>query len=158
MSREKDQIKQFYEDYGPMILRRCRYILKDEEMAYDVMHDLFVKLLSRPIKMKYTSSYLYKMATNHCINIIKRGSRLTYMAQVPDEIYDFDLEEKVLNSLHLDEIFEKVQESSRVIAELRYVSGMKLEDIAEVVGLSVSGVRRRLRVLKASVSGDVNYE
>lgn len=158
MNREKEEIQKFYLEFGPMILRRCRYILKDEDRAYDAMHDIFVKLLSKPLKIKYTSTYLYRMATNHCINTIKRGERFTYMAQVPDEVQDFDLEERVLNTIYLDEIFSRVKETTRVIAELRYVSGMKLEDIAEVVGMSVSGVRRRLRVLKASVSGDVNYE
>ena len=41
--------------------------------------------------------------------------------------------------------------STRVIAVLHLVDGMTLEEVAREVGLSVSGVRKRLRMLKAHV-------
>ena len=37
------------------------------------------------------------------------------------------------------------------MAVLHYVDGMTLEETAEAVGLSVSGVRKRLRSLKSKV-------
>ncbi len=36
---------------------------------------------------------------------------------------------------------------------MHYVDGMTLEEVAGEVGLSVSGVRKRLRTLKARVEG-----
>jgi RNA polymerase sigma-70 factor (ECF subfamily) len=51
----------------------------------------------------------------------------------------------------LARIFSKEQESTRTIAVLHYVDGMTLEETAETVGLSVSGVRKRLRTLQAKV-------
>lgn len=148
MNKEIEKIEKYYSEHGPMILRRCRAILKDEAMAYDAMHDIFVKLLSNPVKVKYTTSYLYKMATNHSLNILKRSKKITNCWEVPETIDSFDLEEKVLNTLELNEIFKKVPQTTRVIAELRYLSMFKLEEIAEAVGMSQSGVRKRLRKLK----------
>ena len=43
--------------------------------------------------------------------------------------------------------------STRTIAVLHLVDGMTLEEVAAEVGLSVSGVRKRLRTLKARVGG-----
>ncbi len=40
-------IESFYRKYGPMVLRRCRSILKDEESALDAMQDVFVKILKK---------------------------------------------------------------------------------------------------------------
>ena len=40
-----------------------------------------------------------------------------------------------------------------VIAVLHHVDGMTLEEVAAEVGLSVSGVRKRLRTLKARLPG-----
>ena len=38
-------VERLYEKYGPMVLRRCRQLLGDEEEAMDVTQDVFVKLL-----------------------------------------------------------------------------------------------------------------
>lgn len=148
MNREIEKIEKYYIEFGPMILRRCRFLLKDESRAYDAMHDIFVKLLSSPIKFNNSSSYLYRMATNHCLNLIKKSSRFSDFAEVPEVVDNYDLEERVLNSIEIDDFFKRLPKSSRVIAELRYVSKLKLDDIAEAVGMSQSGVRKRLRGLK----------
>ena len=51
----------------------------------------------------------------------------------------------------LDWLFNRHPESSRTIAVLHYVDGLTLEQVADEVGLSVSGVRKRLRKLRDTV-------
>ena len=48
----------------------------------------------------------------------------------------------------LDWLFGRQPESSRTIAVLHYVDGLTLEEVARQTGLSVSGVRKRLRRLR----------
>ena len=48
----------------------------------------------------------------------------------------------------IDRLFGRHPVSSRTIALLHYLDGLTLEQVAEVVGLSVSGVRKRLRSLR----------
>lgn len=157
MSKEIKKIEAYYKEYGPMILRRCRYILKDESLAYDAMHDIFVKILSKPITIKHTSSYLYRMATNHCLNMIKRNKKFSSDLEVPEVKDPNSIEEKILNSIELENLFKKVPKSSRVIAELRYVNRLKLDEIAEVVGMSQSGVRKRLRKLREISKEEIRW-
>jgi RNA polymerase sigma-70 factor (ECF subfamily) len=38
-------VEAVYRRYGPMVLRRCRTLLRDEERARDAMKDTFVKLV-----------------------------------------------------------------------------------------------------------------
>ena len=38
-------VEAVYRKYGPMVMRRCRQLLKDEHKALDAMQDTFVKLL-----------------------------------------------------------------------------------------------------------------
>ena len=52
----------------------------------------------------------------------------------------------------LERLFGGHQESTRVIAVLHYVDGMTLEEVAGEVGMSVSGVRKRLRNLRRSLA------
>jgi RNA polymerase sigma-70 factor (ECF subfamily) len=54
--------------------------------------------------------------------------------------------------LLLDRLFGRHPESSRTIAVLHYVDGLTLEEVADEIGMSVSGVRKRLRALRASLT------
>jgi RNA polymerase sigma-70 factor (ECF subfamily) len=58
------------------------------------------------------------------------------------------LEEKAVNKMFLDQIFNSQKASTRTIAVLHYRDGLTLEETAEMTSLSVSGVRRRLRKLR----------
>ena len=66
-------VEAFYSRYGPMVLRRCRKLLKDEEKAMDAMQEVFVKVLlnKKRLKNQYPSSLLFRIATNVCLNIIR---------------------------------------------------------------------------------------
>ena len=69
----KIDVEAWYRKYGAMVLRRCRKLLKDEQLAVQAMQDVFVKLLDYQARLKdeYPSSLLYRMATNTCLNIIR---------------------------------------------------------------------------------------
>jgi RNA polymerase sigma-70 factor (ECF subfamily) len=51
----------------------------------------------------------------------------------------------------LDRLFRKEKQSTREIATLHFVDGMTLQEVAEEVGLSISGVRKRIRELRARI-------
>ena len=38
-----------YRTYAPMVLRRCRFLLKDEAEALDIMQDVFIRILARVV-------------------------------------------------------------------------------------------------------------
>jgi len=146
-------VEALYRQYGPMVIRRCRQILRDEEKALDAAQDVFVQLLRRrdDLDQSAPSSLLYRIATNTCLNILRSERRrpqthddeiLLAIAGVDDP------EETVINSHLLDRVFHREQESTRTIAVLHYVDRLTLEETALEVGLSVSGVRKRLRRLR----------
>ena len=66
-------IEEYYTRYGPMVLRRCRQLLRDEDRALDAMQDVFTKVLMRKDRLKdrYPSSLLFRIATNVCLNMIR---------------------------------------------------------------------------------------
>ena len=145
--------------YGPMVLRRCRQLLRREDDALDACQDVFVRLIEqrRRLDARYPSSLLYRMATNVCLNRIRdRGRR-------PDATSDEETLQAIACAeepggdsdarLLLDWLFGRHPASSRTIAVLHYVDGLTLEQVAVETGLSVSGVRKRLRKLRVDVSG-----
>ncbi len=145
-----------YKRYGPMVLRRCRFLLKDEEAALDAVQEVFVKLLRYKDKLNgdYPSSLLYRMATNICLNMIRTENRKPQFEgeEILLKIAAFDeMEDRMIINDLLDCIFEKEQKSTREIAVMHYVDGMTLQEVADESGLSVSGVRNRLLKLRAKV-------
>jgi len=70
-------VDQLYRQYGPMIIRRCRQLLRDEDQALDATQDVFVRLLEQRMRLRddYPSSLLYRMATNLCLNRIRDAKR-----------------------------------------------------------------------------------
>ena len=143
-----------YEKYGPMVLRRCRRLLRDEDRALDAMQDVFVRLLQRRacLKATYPSSLLYRIATNVCLNCI-RDQRLDLPGdEVLIRIAGMeDLESRLDARAMLDRLFARHRDSTRTIAVLHFVDGLTLEEVAREVGMSVSGVRKRLRGLRESL-------
>ena len=144
----------YYKKYGPMVLRRCRFLLHDEDMAYDAMQEVFVKLLNNRHRLKdtYPSSLLYRIATNVCLNMIRSAGRKRTEGN-PDLIETIagaeNVEEQTAVKDFLERLFRDEKPSTKEIAVMYYVDSMTYEEVAREIGLSVSGVRKRLRTLKS---------
>lgn len=149
-------VEEYYKSYGPMVLRRCRFLLKDEDKALDAMQEVFVKLLQNAKKLKgdYPSSLLYKIATNICLNIIRSENRrpLTANEDILQYIASYeDVENKIILRDYIDNIFKFEKSSTREIAVMHYLDNMTLQEVADESGMSISGVRKRLRNLRSRV-------
>ena len=145
-----------YRRYGPMVMRRCRQLLRDEDQALDATQDVFVRLLTRHERLRddAPSSLLYRMATNLCLNRIRdaRRRKTTANSTLLEQIACWEEAEGRLEARAvLAKLFGQQRESTRTMAVLHYVDGMTLKEVAKEVGLSVSGVRKRLLGLRASL-------
>jgi RNA polymerase sigma-70 factor, ECF subfamily len=147
-------IEDYYRRYGANVMRRCRALLKDEDEAMDAAQDTFVRLLKYADRLedRAPSSLLYTMATNVCLNRIRaRGrNRSDNAGDALEEIATTgDHADGVLVGHFLERLFGTQKEDTRTMAVCHYVDGMTLEETADACGLSVSGVRKRLRTLRA---------
>lgn len=142
-----------------MVLRRCERLLGSADEARDACQDVFVRLVQHRSRLDgtYPSSLLYRMATNICLNRIRERSRrpatdgeaqLFGIASAAEP--DGQSQARIL----LDRLFGRHPQSSRTMAVLHFVDGLTLEEVAEETGLSVSGVRKRLRRLRQSLQED----
>ncbi len=137
-----------------MVLRRCRRLLGDEEAARDAMHDTFVRVLDHADRLDSDapSSLLWTMATRVCLNRLRSQRRRPEVAD-GDLLLRIaqggDVEAEAGARSVLQRLFGAEPESSETIAVLHLLDGMTHEEVAEVVGMSVSGVRKRLRTLRA---------
>jgi RNA polymerase sigma-70 factor (ECF subfamily) len=155
MGLEYGEITALYERYRGMVLRRCRQMLRDEKLAEDAAQDVFVRFLRHGDRLtaEFPSSLLYRIATNQCLNLIRDVRRQDpHIEEWLRRVADWDdpgprLEARSI----LARLFGRHEESTRTMAVLHLLDGMTLEEVAREVGMSVSGVRKRLRTLRETL-------
>ncbi len=147
-----------YLRYGPLVLRRCRKLLRHDAKAQDAMQDVFVSLLRHEARLDDSalSALLLRMATNVCLNKMRGDKR--HPEDRDDELLqriadgdDGDGESRTVARDLLAMLFradDPLAASSRTIAVMHLVDGLTLEEAAREAGMSVSGVRKRLRTLR----------
>ena len=141
-------VEDLYAKYGPMVLRRCRTLLRDEARAVDAMQDVFVLVLRHQQRLEGGSSLLFRLATNVCLNLMRSTRRKAEDAN--DELVlniaqDLDVESRTQARSVLARLFADEPETTATIAVLHWVDGMTWDEVAREVNMSVSGVRKRAR-------------
>jgi len=140
-----------------MVNRRCQSLLGEGAAANDATQDVFLAVVQKyeQLTLNTPSSLLYRMATNICLNKIrqkKNDNKLfdqDYEASLLEKIASVDeLELQTIREKIIGHIFQQEQPSTRTIAVMHWVDGFSLKEVAEEVGMSVSGVRKRLASLR----------
>ncbi|MBF0443752.1 MAG: sigma-70 family RNA polymerase sigma factor [Oligoflexales bacterium] len=146
-----------------MVYRRCFALLQNEERAKEAMQDVFLRMVSRLSAIDLNdapSSLLYITATRICLNILRSSRRSPECScdEILMSIVDEGVsEEKTIARLFSEKILGREIETTQVMAVMHFVDGMTYEEIAGEFKLSVSGIRKRLRVFKERVQmGEAN--
>jgi RNA polymerase sigma-70 factor (ECF subfamily) len=152
-----------YVQYGPLVLRRCRKLLRHDAKAQDAMQDVFVSLLRHEARLEDTalSALLLRIATNVCLNKLRterrhpedRDDELLQRIAAADDggTSEGTGEGRTVARNLLAKLFradDPLAASTRTIATMHLVDGLTLEEVASEAGMSVSGVRKRLRTLR----------
>lgn len=153
---DEADVERLCQRYGAMVLRRCRRLLASEDEARDACQDVFVRVFEQRLRLTgdYPSGLLYRIATNVCLNRLRDrhrrpvtdGEELLHRIACADEPGA-----RSHAAIVLDRLFRRHAESTRTMAVLHYVDGLTLEQVAAETGLSVSGVRKRLRKLRETL-------
>jgi len=119
------------------------------------MHDVFVSILTRADELadQAPSSLLFRIATNVCLNRIRTRKR---RPEDGDELL-VEIAERTDPAARsaaramLDRLFHTEPDDTALIAVLHLHDKMTLQEVAAEVGMSVSGVRKRLDKLRAKL-------
>lgn len=141
-----------YQTYGPMVLRRARGLLGDEQAARDAMHDIFLKAWRAEDGFRGQASpmtWLYRITTNHCLNLLRderRRRELLAGATARGSGARAGEEDR----LAVAELLARVSDHLREIAVYYYVDELSQDEIAEIVGVSRRTVGYRLEEFRAA--------
>jgi RNA polymerase sigma-70 factor (ECF subfamily) len=147
-------VEAYYRRYAPMVLRRCRQMLGNEEPARDALQEVFARLVAHRgrLRHRFPSSLLFRMATNVCLNMIRDGRVGDRSGADPLVETIASVEDGESRTVFRDlvrRLFRAERASTREMVFLHFVDGMSLREVARETGYSASGVRKRIEEFRA---------
>ena len=140
------------EKYRQPLLRHALYILRDQDDAYDIVQETFVRairetrLFDPDFRIK---AWLFRVAKNLCLNQLRNTSRRSAILQANPMVDRqeaqqwktlFDGEQSIL----MMETLDKLGDDHREILVLRYYDELSYIEIAQVLDIKLGTVMSRL--------------
>lgn len=132
---DQELVRQWYEQYKTGIFRYALSILRDNQLAEDVLQETFLRLLSGKLRVKEgkEQAWLYRVAHNLCVDFLRKRNWETSELQ---EIAGVDRYAYITMIAPLELV-------EREIVTLKIVGGLTHKEIAAVLGLSVHAAKKR---------------
>ena len=153
-NRDNRAFDYLYNNYSGALYSIVLQILKDNELANDVLQEVFVNIW-RKIEIYDPSrgrlfTWMLNIARNASIDTLRsKGYQNTRKNQsIPDNV---DLErpgqstQLNVDNIGLRKMLEKLRDEYRVLIELAYFKGYTHEEIAEIENIPLGTVKTRIR-------------
>src|SRR5580704_3162119 len=143
---DADAWGELYREYAPAIFRFCRRALPTREDAEDATMEIFMKLRGKLIQYDQSrsfSAWLYKVAANHCWDLLRRrknrqDKETEDLENVPLEHPDPNQLDKLIEQRTSEEVrraLGKLGSRARMALVMRYYSDMSYDEIADALGV-----------------------
>ncbi|MCM3785016.1 RNA polymerase sigma factor [Neobacillus mesonae] len=155
-SEEKETFEDIVKKYQHNVYRYCCLMLRNKNEAEDAAQEIFIKAYINLEKYRYNQSFegwLFTIAVNHCRTVLRKQKRRRILDQLLDirtneasaEALFFETDSNLLSDFHMLSSLEKT------ILVLHTVEMYSLKDIASIVGMSPSAVRKKYERMKNKI-------
>ncbi len=148
MAEGQRKAAELYRLYGPAVYRRCLKLLRDPEAAKDATQDVFMKLvrdMSRLEDRETVLPWIYRVATNHCLNLRRNAhSRGEDHASDDLEVAAGSGADSYPDRALAQQLLSRFDEGTQAVAVGVLVDGMEQEELARALGVSRRTIARRL--------------
>ena len=135
-----------YREFAPAIFRFCRRAMPTHEDAEDATMEIFMKLRDKLSQFDHTrsfSAWLYKVAANHCWDMLRRrkgrqNKETENVDDIPLEHPDPNQLERLIEERSNDEVRKalgRLGVRARMALVMRYYSDMSYDEIADALGV-----------------------
>lgn len=170
-NRKNENFEVIVEEYTSRIYSTCFHFLHNREDAEDVTQDVFLQAFSAWESYRgeaQVQTWLNRIAVNLCLNFIRRKKRLKRFGQFKrilgfgnsktgEEVIavqgnpETDLDKKEQRML-LNQSMAKLPENQRMALTLNKYDGYTHQEVAEILGTTVSAVESLLHRGKKNLS------
>lgn len=132
-------IRKYYDE----IFRYCYHHVASRAMAEDLCQDTFVSFIEHYGEYRHegkTKNYLYTIAKNKCKDYYKKKTPL-FIEKVPEQEAAQSIEESII----IKQMVMNLPEEFREAVMLRYFQNLRYKDIADILKVSPSLVKYRVK-------------
>lgn len=150
-----------FKAHSKTIFNYIYYKFGNEEKSYDAVQEAFLKLWENCAKVapEKAKSYVYTVANNLYLNVIKAEKvRLKYAdktLKTTHEDPEFLMEEQEFKK-KLDAALNALPENQRITFLLHRVDGKKYAEIAEIEGVSLKAIEKRMHLALKSLRAEID--
>ncbi|HON37813.1 MAG: RNA polymerase sigma factor [Desulfomonilia bacterium] len=144
--------------YSNKVYNLAYHLTRDAHAAEEIMQDVFLTVIAKIGTLTteaYFSTWLYRVTTNAAYGYLRKEKKFSEQTPVEDidqeQFLEYDwtnLPDDVLLSEESKEVLRRsidsLPEAMRTVVVLKDVEGLKNEEIAETLGISVPAVKSRL--------------
>ncbi|ARK20124.1 RNA polymerase sigma factor [Sporosarcina ureae] len=141
-SDERDA-KRMVDTYGNMLFSICLVILCNEKDAEDAVQDTFMTYVTKSPTFndsEHEKAWLITIATNRCKNMRRYNIIRKHI-----DINDLQLNSKNNQNHDLLDHLMRLPTKHKVVLLLHYVEGYKVDEIAKILTITTSAVKKRLQ-------------
>jgi RNA polymerase sigma-70 factor (ECF subfamily) len=149
--RDPESFGPLYKKYHEQIFRYIYQRMDDEETAFDVTSQVFLKALNNLHRYEYRgvpfSSWLYRIAKSELYQSFRdRKSQRTVNIdsyQLYDLIDDFEDDDKEINRNRLFECLKLMKEKDMQLIEMRFFEKRSFREIGEILEITENNAKVR---------------
>ncbi|MEJ2883581.1 RNA polymerase sigma factor [Pedobacter sp. GR22-6] len=149
---EENAFNQLYQIYARRLASKLIYLLKSEELAQDVLQDVFMKIWSSREMIDPELSFsalLSKMATNLSKNVFRKNLYDQSLRNLMDPEASYnpiaDADDAAQAKTLLEMALGRLTERQRDIYILHKIDGRSYQEISEQLNISVSAINHHLQ-------------
>ncbi len=142
-----------YDRYGSMIFKIAMTYLANTADSEDVMQEVFMRLLYKAPKfndLEHEKRWIIRTTSNVCKDMLKRFDR-----RLSVDIEDVGSYLSVPFEYSNAEILFTLKPEYRMVLYLRYYDNYSVEEIADILSISVSAVKMRLKRGRTKLKLDI---
>lgn len=144
----RNYIELLFKAHYAQMYRLAVALLHDGDLARDIVHDVFAKLLEGNHNSPVTGGYLLKAVRNQSLNHIRDceiHQRIAARYFLDNDEYDTEdwPDEETITQIY-SFICNDISSQSRRVMELRFSEGMPFALVAKTMGISETAVYRHL--------------
>jgi RNA polymerase sigma-70 factor (ECF subfamily) len=158
--RDAAEFRRLVETYSPRIYNLALKMLRDPDLAEDILQETFVnayRAIDRFEGRSHISTWLYRIAHNAVLMRLRKEQGIPDIQSLEDDLdldtlsaagqWDDAPERRLLQSellQKMDEALADLNEGLRIVFVLRDIDGLSTAETAEVLDLSETAVKSRL--------------
>ncbi len=145
----RNDIEKLFKAHYQQMYRLAKALLQDDDLARDIVHDVFESLLYSKNSSTISPTYLFSSVRNRALNMIRdKGIHDRILNLYFSEIEEYDIEDwpddETISRIYKI-INEHLTPQECRIMKLRFMDGLVFSKVAQELGVSENAVYKQVR-------------